>query len=311
MHRYISNSGHYSHHSSPQLRWLLIYLCFLMVIVISPVSGKMSDTVPAFPLSNHTIGYFVTELGGGYPLFNHSYAPFSDNEYLLTRQPKNQTLSIVPYYNPPLFPNETVYGLYHQEIGYVSWLKEFTDPKTGIVRLCQVADTGEKGEVPYLSNLSPADNDYLGRIGWYEVNGKVWPRTWINGTMYEGQSWSEWWGPFVADEQGSVFKKRDAVVSKSVIPVAGNQTRVYIVTINGPSEFYPGMNMKEAFYFADGIGPVGRDIIEMNADPISLRSIEGIPADAPAFLPAGERVFSHVVRCVSLFQNETRAVYPT
>jgi hypothetical protein len=278
------------------------HVLFLMALIIMiPVSGLMTQTIPSFPLSNDTIGFFETNLGGGYPLFTHPYAPLSPEEFLLIRQQKNQTLSLVPYYNPPLFPSETVYGIYHQENGYVSWVKEFIDPVTGNVRLCQVGDTGEKGETPYLKNLSPAENDYLGRIGWYNVNGKIWPRTWINGTMYEGQSWSEWWGPFIADEQGSVFKKRDAVVSKGVIPVAGNQTDVYIVTITGPSEFYKGMNMKEVFYFADGIGPVGHEIFEMSAEPIALHAIESMPADAPSVLPAGELVFSHEVRCLNLY----------
>ena len=310
MHEYLSNSGHYSQHSSLQLTWMMISLCILIVLVIPPVSGKMTDTIPAFPLSYTTLGYFETELGGGYPLFNHPYAPFTDEEYIMTGGDKNQSLSIVPYNNPPLFPNDTVYGVVHHENGYVSWLKEFIDPQSGVTRLCQVADTGEKGEQPYLMNLSPADNDYLGRIDWFYVNGKVWPRTWINGTMYEGQNWSEWWGPFPPDDQGSVFKKRDAVVRKGTLSVAGDEKEVYIVLITGPSEFYPGMNMEENLYFADGFGALGHDMIEINAESLSLLSVEGKYQGNLSILPAGVRVFSHETRCVNLYQNDTMALYP-
>ena len=293
--------------------WLKISLLLFLGIwlIFSPVSGKMSSTTPSFPLSNNSIGFFSTEISGGYPLFNHSFTPFTDNDYIIARQHKNQTLSVFAYNNSPTFPNETVYGLYHEENGYVSWLKEFSDPETGTVRLCQVADTGEFGESPYLRNISPAENDYLGRIGWYVVDGKLWPRTWINGSMYDGQSWSEWWGPFPPDKEGSVFKRRDAVVSKMVIPVAGNQTDAFMVTITGPSEFHPGMNAKENLYFVDGVGPVGRDLIETTGEPVNLRSIDGLPADAPAILPAGEKVFSHIARCARLINNSpTRAMTP-
>lgn len=282
-----------------------IFLLLGICLILSPVSGKMSSTSPSFPLSNNTIGFFSTEIGGGYPLFNHSFTPFTENDYLIARQHKNQTISVFAYDNSPLFPNETVYGLYHEENGYVAWLKEFTDPESGIVRLCQVADTGEFGEVPYLRNKSPADNDYLGRIEWFVVDGKLWPRTWINGSMYEGQSWSEWWGPFPPDKEGSVFKKRDAVVSKVIIPVAGNQSETYMVSITGPSEFLPGLNTKEDLYFVDGVGPVGRDLIEITGESINLHTIAGIPADAPEILPAGEKVFSHIARCTRLINNST------
>lgn len=282
---------------------LCLVICISMISISSLASGSMTRTIPSFPLTNETIGTFSINLGGGYPLFNHSYTLFSDDEYLLHGQHKNQTLTLVPYNNPPLFPNETVYGILHEENGYVSWVKVFTDPNTGIVRLCQVADTGEFGETPYQKNLSPAENDYLGRIEWLVVYGKIWPRTWINGTMYEGQSWTEWWGPFPPDKEGSVFRKRDTVVRKVILPIAGNQTEVYEVSITGPSETNEGINRTENLYFLDGVGPVGHDIIETTEERINLHSKKGMPEDAPDFLPAGTTVFSHQVRCNTLVNN--------
>jgi len=280
---------------------IIILVCCILTL---PVSGTNLSTTPSFDLSDRYFGIYAAELGGGYPLFNHPYALFTDQEYFMTREQKNQTIRIISYNNPPLFPNETVYGWYHEELGYVSWLKEYINPDTGVTRLCQVADTGEMGETPYIKNLSPAENDYLGTIGWYEVHGKIWPRTWINGTMYEGQSWTEWWGPMPADDEGSVFKRREAIVSKGVIPVAGNQTDVYIVTIKGPSEFYPGLNGTETFYFADGIGPVGRDLVEITGSPIEIDTIGGLPGEAPKTLPIGEKVFTHTARCTHLSRTD-------
>jgi hypothetical protein len=279
---------------------MAFFICTGMYLMLIPVSCTMTSTMPSFPLTNGTIGFFTAEDSGGYPVYPHPFINFTDIGYIRYGQHKNQTLRIFSYYNPPIFPNETVYGILHEELGYVSWVKEYRDPRTGLSSLCQVADTGERGEKPFMQNVSPAENDYRGFIEWFNVSGKIYPRTWIKGSMQVGQSWSEMWGPFPADTNGSVFRKRDAVVSKERIPIAGNLTEVYAVTITGPSELYPGNIAKEVLYFADGVGAVGRDVFEMTGKPIKLHEIEGMPADAPEILPAGELVYTHSVRCTNL-----------
>lgn len=284
---------------------LLIILFFLPSTYADPLSenthnGLFTKTIPSVAFPEGEIGLFKTTVYDGYPYVQQPYALLTDEEIISLHNSPNQTLDLIVYQNPPIFPNETVYGILHKELKYVSWLKEFTDPETGNNRLCQVADSGEFGITPYQSNLSPAENDYKGIIEWYLVEGKFYPRTWINGTMYEGQTWTEWWGPFTPDSEGSLFRERQYTVSKGQVPIGDKNVDGYIVSINGPGEFNQFINTTEIIYFVDGIGPIGHDFYDETSTTLPLKPQVNTPADAPTSLPPNTPVFSHQARCENL-----------
>ena len=144
--------------------------------------------------------------------------------------------------------------------------------------------------------MSSAENDYAGNIEWFFVNNKLYPRTWIKGHMVDGMNWTEYWGPFTLDEEGSVFRYRNYSVHSVPIFVQNKKYEGFAVSMIGPGEDDESEEVTETLFFVDGIGPTGRDIIAKTTQVTPLPPHEGWPSS----LPAGTIIFDHSARIVSV-----------
>ena len=214
-------------------------LLFLFFLMISPVIHGFADDsgmeiptsyLPSFPLDENITWIHHLNMSGGYPLVPHEFGPFTQEDWIALDEDQDQTVTILHYYNPPAFPNETVYGFFHHELGFVLWIKELYDTGTGITSLAQI---GESGKDMYNPEASPAENDYYGNIEWFFVDDKLYPRTWIKGNMSDGMRWTEYWGPFDRDEKGSVLRERNYSVHTMPITVQNKEYNGFAVTMIG------------------------------------------------------------------------------
>jgi len=281
---------------------LAVYLLVYPVLAenISDNPTRWSKTVPKIPLFSDGVWFYQATVQAGYPMVNHAYGPMTEAEMRSYNEVSDQKLRIIPYFNPPLFPNETIYGLHHTGLGYVSWIVEYPDPgDENSTRIMQVADQGEAGEPVYLTNISSAENDYLQRFDWFVLNGKMHPRTWVNGTMHDGQQWSEFWYTFTPDTDGSMFRLRNYTVTKESIPVENQSFDLYILTMEGRSELHPGMHTIERFYMIDGLGFVGRDFTEETYEDYVIPREPGYE-NAPGVIPKGSTIFGHSAVCTDM-----------
>jgi hypothetical protein len=200
---------------------------------------------PLIPLEQDpTWHYFVRlwEADGNGGL--HELTP---EEFAALGEDQEQTVSILPYPQPD---GTMIYGVYHQELSFVLWMKRFPDMKKTIGELAQI---GETAKDVYDPTLTPAENDAAGNIDWFVVNGTWYPRTWTKRISYVGQAWSELWGPFGDDPANPEFLTRDYVVSFVPVTFDGKRYNAVKVTITGPAEGGPGV-ATEAYTFIDGIG---------------------------------------------------------
>ncbi len=250
---------------------------------------------PSIPFSENIIWKYHLNMSGGYPIIPHEFGIFTQDDWITLDEDRNQTISILHYFNSPAFPNETVYGFYHHELGFVLWIKELND-ENGVASLSQV---GESVKDTYNANLSPAENDYWRNIEWFFVNDKLYPRTWIKGHLVDGMNWTEYWGPFTLDEEGSIFRERRYSVYTVPMIIMNKTYNAFAVAYVGPGEDDESEEVSETLYFVDGIGPTGRDIILKNTQLTPLPPNEGWPQ----FLPAGTTLLDHSARIVSVKGN--------
>jgi hypothetical protein len=203
------------------------------------------DPIRLIPLEgNPTWHYFVRlwEADGSGGL--HELTP---DEFEALGEDQEQTVSVLPY---PQLDGSMVYGIYHQELNFVLWMKRFPDTKKEIGELAQI---GETAKDVYDPTMTPAENDAAGNIDWFVVDGTWYPRSWTKRISHPGQEWSELWGPFGDDPANPVFLPR--AYSVSFVSVTFNEKRYNAVqvTIVGPAESGVGI-ATEAYTFIDGIG---------------------------------------------------------
>lgn len=275
---------------------LLSLLLFSSPVVVATVNTSITTDSPYSPIipfeENLTWKYHLN-MSGGYPLVPHEFGPFTDEDWNALDEDQNQTVTIIRYFNSQTFPNETVYGFFHQELKFVLWVKEIQDKKTGITSLAQV---GETPKDTYNANITAAENDYLGNIEWFIVNQKLYPRTWIKGHLSDGMNWTEYWGPFTEDDKGSVLRERKYSVQSEQVTILDKQYDGFAVRTEGPGEKNEYENVIETLHFVDGIGPTGRDIIAKTTRLTPLPKYNGWPAS----LPANSMIFDHSARIVSV-----------
>lgn len=277
---------------------LIVTIFFLFSPTVTVVSDNTSlptnsSYFPSIPLDDKTTWKYHLIMSGGYPLVAHEFGPFTQDDWIVLGEDQNQTVKILHYFNPPSFPNETIYGFYHQELRFVLWLKELHDAKTGVTSLVQV---GETAKDTYIGNITPAENDYKGNIGWFFINGTLYPRTFIKGNMSEGMNWTEYWGPFDSDKEGSVFRERKYIVHEVPITLQNKQYNGFAVNITGPGEEDESVEVTEILYFVEGFGPTGRDIVAKTTQLTPLPPHEGWPSS----LPADTIIFDHKAEFVSM-----------
>lgn len=285
-------------------RFIIGGFFFILVWILllpSSITSAETDSIvpstsfsyyPSIPFGQETIWKYHLNMSGGYPLVPHEFGQFTQYDWNSLDEDQNQTVSILRYFNPPAFPNETVYGFYHQELGFVLWIKELID-ETGVVSLAQV---GESTKGTYNANISPTENDYSGNIEWFFVNDKLYPRTWIKGHMVDGTNWTEYWGPFSLDEEGSVFRERRYTVNSVPITIQNKQYDGFAISMTGPGEDDESVEVTETLFFADGIGPTRRDIVAKTTQVTPLPPFEGWPTT----IPADTIIFDHSARIVSV-----------
>ncbi|HWQ67379.1 MAG TPA: hypothetical protein VN372_10960 [Methanospirillum sp.] len=287
------------------MKYLLVIGILLVCCISMPSLGEspvnnsqsVSDTTkgyfPTYPLDPNVQWRFNLELEGGYPMVPHAFGPFTEEDWIKTDEDKTQTISVILYNNSPLFPNKTVYGVTHDQLRFAVWLMEMKNPVTGDDMLAQVAETAKD---TYDMNKTPAENDYLGNIGWFVVNGKLYPRTWISGHMKAGQSWIEYWGPYSPDVNGSLVRERRMEVREEPVILDGKTYDGYIIRMTGPIDIGQNMESTEEFTIVDGLGAVHRIISINSTEPIPANSLNpGQPAQ-----PAGTMVLRHVASFVSM-----------
>jgi hypothetical protein len=270
--------------------------------VFSESSGTDSSQVPdwqegyfpTYPLDPAITWKGNLTLEAGYPLVDHTFGPFTEADWAAYDSAQDHTIRVIAYEHPPLFPNDTVYALYHENLETMPWLIEMKNPVTGDEMLAQVASTG-KGV--YNPNLSPLENDQQNNIGWYVVDGTLYPRTWISGHLKEGQTWKEFWGPFSPDKNGSKLRERTYQISEKEVTFAGKSYPGYIVTITGPHVIGGvAVTSTEELTLVDGIGVISRVLYHTASEPfVRNSSITGKQT-----MPEGTMIFRHVVTMYSM-----------
>lgn len=253
---------------------------------------------PTYPLDPQITWIGNLSLEAGYPLVDHAFGPFTEKDWEMYGVGKEHVIRIIAYENPPLFPNKTAYAIYHEGIETMPWLIEMKNPVTGDDMLAQVAST-PKGK--YNPNLTPHENDLANNIGWYVVDGTLYPRTWISGHLAEGQTWVEYWGPFNPDKDGSKLRKRTYTISEEPVPFAGKTYDGYKVRIVGPHVIanVPVESVEE-LTLVDGIGVTSRLLTHTATEPfVRNSSITGKQT-----MPKGTMIFRHLVTMHSM-ENKT------
>jgi hypothetical protein len=253
---------------------------------------------PVYPLDPEITWVGNLTLEAGYPLVEHAFAPFNEDEWKRFDIDKEHTIRILVYDNPPLFPNQTLYAIYHPVLETMPWLIEMKNPITGDDMLAQVASTA-KGK--YNPDLTPLENDKNNNIGWYVVDGKLYPRTWVSGHLAQGQTWVEYWGPFNPDKDGSKLRKRTYSVREEEVTFANETYNGYIVRIVGPHTIANvPVETVEELTLIDGIGVTKRLLTHSAVEPFVRNStITGKQS-----LPAGTMIFRHLVTMFSMNKGE-------
>jgi hypothetical protein len=225
-----------------------IFWLFTLIIAAFTLAGAApvrDGWHPLIPLeSNPRYEYFVRlwEADGMGGLRELTAQDFIDLD-----EEQEQTVSVLRYPQPD---GSMVYGIYHQQLNFVLWMKRFADTKSQIGELAQI---GETAKDMYDPSMSPAENDAAGNIDWFVVDGTWYPRTWTKRVANEGQKWTEQWGPFGEDPETPVFLERNYSVSFVPITFKGKKYNAVKVTIVGPAESGVG-TATEAYTFIDGIG---------------------------------------------------------
>lgn len=291
----------------------LLILMGILLFCCVPLSGIAEETAtdsisaselesgiyPKYPLDTNITWIGNISLEAGYPLVDHVFAPFSEEEWTRFDIGKQHVIRIIPYANSPLFPDKTVYAIYHEKIETMPWLIEMKNPITGDDMLAQVAST-PKGK--YNPNLSAKENDMNNNIGWYVIDGKLYPRTWVSGHLKEGQTWVENWGPYDPDLNGSVLRKRTYTIHEIPVEFAGQTYPGYLVHIAGPHVIAKvPVETVEDLTLIDGIGVTSRLLTHTATEPfISNSSITGKKT-----MPAGTMIFRHNVTMNSMSVGES------
>lgn len=274
----------------------------LCIPVIGETSGEGSSFSPewsegyspSYPLDPAIRWRGNLTLEAGYPLVDHTFGPFTDAEWATYDSAQDHVIRILTYENPPLFPNDTVYALYHENLETMPWLIEMKNPVTGDDMLAQVASTG-KGV--YDPDLSPLENDQQNNIGWYVVDGTLYPRTWISGHLKEGQTWKEYWGPFNPDTNGSRLRERIYTISEREVTFEGETYPGYIVTITGPHIIGGvAVNSTEELTLVDGIGVISRVLYHTATEPFTRNS----SITGEQMMPEETMLFRHVASIYSM-----------
>lgn len=253
---------------------------------------------PVYPLDPDIVWVGNLTLEAGYPLMDHAFALLTDEEWAAFNLSKEHVIRIIAYENPPLFPDKTIYAIYHEGIETMPWLIEMKNPVTGDDMLAQVASTPRDTYNPL---LTPRENDEQGNIGWYVVDETLYPRTWVSGHLMEGQTWAEYWGPFEPDKEGSKLRKRTYTISEEKVPFDGRTYDGFRVTITGP-HIIAGVPVEtvEELVLVDGIGAVHRYLTHTATEPfVRESSITG-----KQIMPAGTMIFRHIVTMYSMEKKE-------
>jgi hypothetical protein len=284
----------------------LAFLGFLLLVALFlPVTADTSEEsssiaewkegyYPKYPLDPAITWEGNLTLEAGFPLVQHAFAPFSEKEWETFDIGKEHTIKIIAYENPPLFPNQTIYAIYHPVLETMPWLIEMKNSVTGDDMLAQVAST-PKGK--YDPQLTPLENDQNNNIGWYVVDGTLYPRTWISGHLAEGQTWVEYWGPFLPDQDGSTLRKRTYSIREEPVEFEGETYPGYIVRIVGPHVIanVPTETVEE-LTLVDGIGVTKRLLTHTAAEPFVRNST----ITGKQTMPAGTMIFRHMVTMYSM-----------
>jgi hypothetical protein len=222
-----------------------IFVLTIAAITLAGASNTRDGWHPLIPLeSSPHWNYFVRlweadGMGGLRELTTEDFIELGEEQ--------EQDVSVLPYPQPD---GSMVYGVYHQQLNFVLWLKRFPDAKNQIGELAQI---GETAKDIYDPSMSPAENDAAGNIDWFVVDGTWYPRTWTKRVAAEGQTWTEQWGPFGDDPEKPIFLERKYSVSFVPITFNGKKYNAVKVTAVGPAESGFG-TATEAYTFIDGVG---------------------------------------------------------
>lgn len=283
----------------------LVLGCFCIPAISDTVSDNaIAPTVvtegyfPTYPLDPAIVWLGNLTLEAGYPLVDHAFGPLTEDEWNTYEVDKEHVIRIIAYEHPPLFPNDTLYAIYHEKLETMPWLLEMKNPVTGDDMLAQVAST-PKGK--YNPDLTPLENDKQNNIGWYVVDGTLYPRTWVSGHLMEGQTWIEYWGPFDPDQEGSKLRKRTYTISEEPVTFGEKTYEGYNVTITGPHIIANvPVETVETLLLVDGIGVVNRILTHTASEPFERNS----SITGKQMLPAGTQIFRHIVTMYSMEKEE-------
>lgn len=278
----------------------------LIGFILLPVIGDTSDDdilptpewkegyYPTYPLDPTIVWIGNLSLEAGYPLVDHAFGPFTEQDWERYAIDKEHIIRVIQYENPPLFPDKNAYAIYHEGIETMPWLIEMKNPVTGDDMLAQVASTPRD---TYNPRISPLENDQRGNIGWYVVDGVLYPRTWVSGHLAEGQTWIEYWGPFSPDREGSKLRQRTYSIREEEVTFDGETYPGYVVRITGPHIIANVLtDTVEELTLIDGIGVTSRLLEHTAAEPfVRNSSITGKQT-----MPAGTPIFRHLVTMYSM-----------
>jgi hypothetical protein len=255
---------------------LLALLCAVQGIGTCQFGGG----TPYFPVDRHPTWQYTVRLSmyAHDPIWDPT-APMRWHELSIAEirflgEDYTQTVRVLRY-GPPNPVNDTVWGLWHYELGFVLWMRQVPAVRQGSeIPWASFSQIGETAKDVYNPFLTPRQNDALGNIQWFKVSGMWYPRTWIRYPNWVGQRWTELWGPF-----DHTLLSRSYTNSYVTVVLNRRFYKALQVKIVGPSEGDPNAVTTEIYKFVDGIGMYSRYLDVTNG---------------PGGTPPNTMVFKHI-----------------
>jgi len=247
-----------------------VRVLFVLVVVGSllcsaGICSVLDDVFPYFPLVENAKWFYSVRLWvyGHDPIWDlvapMRYHELTNAEFASMGERSNEVITVLRYDRPnPV--GDTVWGLYHTNLGFVLWMQrikvvDYKYPGTIPTLYESLSQVGETAKDEYNPFLSPRQNDNLGKIEWFRVGIAWYPRTWIRYPNWTSQRWSQQWGPF-----GGIFLTRNYTNVRQQVMYGGRPRPGLVTKIVGPAEGMPSAVTTEIFTFIDGIGMYSRHI---------------------------------------------------
>jgi hypothetical protein len=181
----------------------------------------------------------------------------SHEEFTSLGEMWQQTESVLRYDDPPSMPGVTLFGIYHEELNFVLWMRRYNVSCNDLGTLAQV---GETAKGTYNPALTPRQNDDAGNIQYFLVNGELAPRVMFVDKSQFGKTWTDFWGPYDPGINGGITRERVYTVTPVDITFGGilYHQQVKVSTVGPPEDPTTPGTVVEAWTYLDGIGGYSR-----------------------------------------------------